>query len=100
MIYQALVGEDNRITAFLPANDDGSLGPEAIEIDIENDFNLSQIHHYIVLDGALVYDPLPEPEPKPDRVEQLEARVVELEQENTATMVALVEVYEMMLGGM
>jgi len=96
MGYYVSVDENGRISG-ISANT--PIGKEPMMFDFPKDFGFDRLHEYVLSKGKLVHDPLPEPDPEPDRVDQLETRVEELEQENTATMVALVEVYEMMLAG-
>ena len=96
MLLFVLADENGRVES---ASHDGPTGAGAVEIEVPSDYDLmtevNTLRHYVVRNGALVYDPLPEPEPLPD---PLLARLDALEAENTSTQLALVEVYEMLLG--
>ncbi len=82
MIAQVTLFPDQRIAV---ASFDSPLGPDAIEVDFPDGFDMMTMYEYRVVDGALVHDPLP-PEPSapaPDallnaRMQEIEGALVEL----------------------
>lgn len=52
--------EDRRIGAM---SVDFHCGPDEWQIEVPGDFDIETAHNYRYVEGALVHDPLPEPEP-------------------------------------
>ena len=67
MTYNVVLTQDGRINQATPIMDgnDTILTGDVIQIEIAENIDRESYHHYRVVDGELVYDPLPEPEPPP-----------------------------------
>lgn len=114
MKRNVLLKDDMRIGAT--SDPPFSAGPGEFSFDFPDGFDFERQSDWKIIDGALVYDPVPEPEPIPDpgiRIAALEEellmsylaqaelyeRTLAQEQETLATMLAVAEIYEMMIGG-
>lgn len=98
MAYYVVTNADGRI---IGASMDTPL-PTGMQIDPPEDFDFERPSNYRIVDGVVVYDPLPEPEAEveaPDPIAELRKLVAEMgkiiaEQDN-----ALVELAGMIAGG-
>ena len=83
--------------------DEDSLS-DAVEVEVADDFDCNQqLDYRVVKKGKgweLVHDPLPEVPPEPSEIEKLRTQLLQAQTDLTQTQLGLVDVYEMLLGGM
>lgn len=74
------------MNACILTDDDGRVKATVLEgcleggtfVDIPEEIDLNKLHHYKVLNGTFIYDPIPEEEAQPTQVE----RIAALEEQN------------------
>lgn len=75
MKYHTMLTQDGRVVVTSAAHLEGE---GMIQIEFPEDFDFTHQSDWRLVDGALVYDPLPEAEPVPTLMEVLQAQVNEL----------------------
>lgn len=116
MLHYVLLDNESRIRASSQTHE---MGEGTIQVDLPNNIDLSRQQDYKWVDGGLIYDPIigqdPEQQPDPTQLQiaalenevlqgymaqaELYERTLQLEAENLTTMMALADIYEMMMGG-
>ena len=82
MIHNIQTDETGRI---LVSSSEFQCGENDIQIDLPDDFDFERQADYRIVDGALIYDPLPEP-PEPEPMPTIEDRVADVEEALAAMM--------------
>ena len=90
-LYYILLSEDNRITMLTVEKQN----EEQVAFEFPQDFNVSDIINYQIIDDELIYNPIPIPEP--EHIVPIEDRVAELEETTEITSDTLGAVMETIL---
>ena len=95
--YYVVLTADLRIGA---TSKDFPMSDTPLQVELPEDFNFRRSMDYKLVDGVAHYDPLPEPAPVPSETDLLRQELEQTQLALMQTQLGLVDVFEMMLGGL